>query len=410
MVDAAPFRALRYDPAVAGDPLSTSAPARDDLDRFDYARHRTAAPYTVFELLTPGAGGGYQAAGAALRRWRRTGVLVEDGDPAFYAYEHRDPARPAQRGLLAAVRVGRGEGVLPHEDVDARRVAARVARLRAVPADLAPVYSVAVAFPPALRALLGAVLGRPALVELTDEGGITHRVVPAADPGEVAALRAQLADVRAVIADGHHRWAAALAGADGAPADDPRARTLAVVVDADHGGPEVLPVHRLLRRLPDGWRDRVAADVAVVPGPLDVAALGAAAAAAGGGTVGLRLPGSAHLLRPRDESALRGLLPVGSPAWRGLDAALTDLVLLPRLGVAPRDVEPRADAAAAEQVDAGGAAGLAVLAPPDLATVRAVAVAGERMPPKSTSFRPKPRTGLVMRSLEPIPPAYPVDP
>ncbi len=403
MVDAAPFRALRYDPAVTGDPLSTSAPARDDLDRFDYARHRTAAPYTVLELLTPDVGGGYQAAGAALRRWRRTGVLVEDPDPAFFAYEHRDPARPAQRGLLAAVRVGDGDGVLPHEDVDAGRVAARVARLRAVPADLAPVYTVAVAFPPALRALIAAVLGRPALVELTDEGGITHRVVPAADPGEVAALRANLAGVRAVIADGHHRWAAALAGAEGAPADDPRARTLAVVVDADHGGPEVLPVHRLLRRLPEGWRERVAADVAVAPGPLDVAALSAAAAAAGGGTVGLRLPGSAHLLRPRDEAALRALLPAGSPAWRGLDTALTDLVLLPRLGVAPGEVEPRADTAAAEQVDAGRAAALAVLAPPDLATVRAVAVAGERMPPKSTSFRPKPRTGLVMRSLEPLP-------
>jgi len=401
MVDAAPFRVLRYDPAVAGDPLSTSAPARDDLDRFDYARHRTAAPYTVLELLTPGADGGYRAAGAALRRWRRTGVLVEDLAPSLLAYEHRDDdGRPAQRGLLAAVRVGPAAGVLPHEDVDPARVAARLERLRAVPADLAPVYTVAMAFPPPLRTALHEILARPPLVELSDEGGVSHRVVATADAGEVADLRALVAGVQVVIADGHHRWAAAAAAAEGTGPEHPRARTLVTVVDADQGGPQVLAVHRLLRTLPRDWADRLAPDVAVTGGPPAPRALLSAVAEAGGRSVGLRLPGRSFLLRPVDDARLRDQLPPRSAAWRALDAALADLVLLPRLGLAQWDADPRADGlAAVDQVDAGGAAGLLILAPADLAAVRAVALAGERMPPKSTSFRPKPRTGLVMRRL-----------
>ena len=89
MVDAAPFRALRYEPAVAGDPATTSAPAYDELERFTYARHLQASPYTVLELLAPRAES-FAAAGAAYDRWRRTGVLVTDDRPGYYLYEEHE--------------------------------------------------------------------------------------------------------------------------------------------------------------------------------------------------------------------------------------------------------------------------------------------------------------------------------
>ncbi|MDP8971284.1 MAG: DUF1015 domain-containing protein, partial [Actinomycetota bacterium] len=264
VVDAAPFPALRYDPAVAGDPASTSAPAYDELERFAYARHRAVSPYTVLELIAPRDSVSYRAAGATLQRWRRTGVLVAEPAAAFYRYEMHELRRATPvvlRGLLAAVRLepldGCGE-VLAHERVDQARVHDRLERLEAAPVDLSPLLGLYRQAPEELANLLAVPPPSPPLAALSDEAGVDHRVWALAEPDEVAAVRRWLAGVRVVIGDGHHRYAAALAflrrqrAARGPAAgtDPPWERTLMYLVDSSQPGLQILPVHRLVRRLP----------------------------------------------------------------------------------------------------------------------------------------------------------------
>ncbi len=395
MVDAAPFRALRYDPAVAGDPTTTSAPAYDELERFTYARHLQASPYTVLELLAPREES-FSAAGAAYDRWRRTGVLMTDEQPAYYRYEEHELRHgvPAlQRGLLAAVRIADPD-VLAHERVDPDRVVQRVRRLTAVPADLAPVFAVHVGSS-ALGDLLAQPVGSPPVIACSDEAGIDHRVWAVREPDDVAAVTATLAGLRVVIADGHHRWAAA-AARPGRPPDD---RTLVYLADASLHGPQVLPVHRLLRHLPPDTEERLTADFALlpVPPPMVVTALAQQTALA----FGLRLPGErAFVMVARDQADLRARLPAErSAAWRSLDTAVLAHAVLPVVGAG--DPAYRSDATeAAQEMEAAGAGGLFLLRPVSAATVYACAAAGEPMPPKTTWFRPKPRAGLIMRSLE----------
>lgn len=419
MVDAAPFRALRYDPGVAGPPSATSAPAYDDLDRFDYARHRTASPYTVLELIGGAGGDAVTAAAETYRRWRRTGVLVRDRRAALHVYEQRETAGPAaaagsgapvQRGVLAAVAVDRTAGptaVRTHEDVDAQRVAARVARLAAVPVDVAPVVAVTTALPPRARALLAAVARTPPDTVLTDEAGTIHRLWALVDPAAVAALRADLGAVGAVLADGHHRWAATAAVGAG-PAAGPRAgphavpRTLAYVVDAAGTPPRILPVHRVVTAVADDVAARLAAVFAVQPAPRAVDHLCAALTAAPRGTVALRTRALAALVSVRDPAALAPELPAGSsPTWRALDTAVVDHALVPRLAARGGTLRHAADAVQAVEAVDSGAAGAAVLVRPvPFATVKELALRGEHMPAKTTSFRPKPRMGLVLRPLD----------
>jgi uncharacterized protein (DUF1015 family) len=416
VVDAAPFRAVRYDPRVSGDPGSTSAPAYDDVEPLAYARHRTASPYTVLELLAGGAAadaGGYAGAGASLERWRRTGVLVTEPDPAFYLYEEHalhGGVPTLQRGVLAAVAVtplDAGGDVLPHEAIDAERVGDRLARLSAVPIDVSPVFGIYRGSDDALTALLSRRPRIPPIVAITDEDGTDHRIWALRDPAEMAVIRAGLQRTRVVIADGHHRYATAAAFAErmGGPISGelpPWRRTLMYLVDTTLHGPRVEPIHRLVETMPPeaGQRlDGLVAREPVVPDPARIAQLVAARA---DGTVGLLThDGQGALLRIRDRAALAARLPAGrSATWRALDAALLDHGLLPAIGVSK--ATPRSDPVTAGlDVRRTPGSALLLLAPVPASTVIALAEAGEPMPAKTTSFHPKPRTGLLLRDVLP---------
>ena len=397
MVDAAPFRALRYDPAVAGDPASTSAPAYDDVERFTYAQHRAASPYTVLELLAEGEAADYQPARAAFARWRRTGVVVDDPARAFYLYdihELRQGVPTLMRGVLAAVALD-GDTLLAHERVDQQRVESRARRVTAVPADLAPVFAVHSTGPAGLRAALDAPPRTPPLLGFTDERGADHRVWRLSDPQVIAAVRQGLAEVQAVIADGHHRFAAAAQARAAGAADG---RILTYLVDSAVYGPELRPVHRVLRGAPAELESRLAGDFDVLHQPWDAVREGLRGA--GAITFGLRHgQGRSALLVARDSAALRARLPAGlSEAWRSLDTAVWEHIVHPQVGGA---VEFRSDLdAACALVDADPQAALFALRPASIDAVYACAAAGEMMPVKTTWFRPKPRAGLVMRSLD----------
>jgi hypothetical protein len=298
------------------------------------------------------------------------------------------------RGVLTAVTLD-GAGLLAHEGVDPDRVAARARRVQAVPVDLAPVFAVHSPGPPQLRSALDAPPRTAPLIALTDEMGVDHRIWTLDDPEVVASVRAGLAQVRAVIADGHHRYAAALHAGGTEPADG---RILTYLVDSARYGPELLAVHRVLRGAGDGLLTALAEDFTVRPmsWPDVLAGL-----EVGGDDLvfGLRHAGGrSALLVARDPRALRERLPGDrSAAWRSLDTAVWEHIVHPVTG---GEVEFRADVdAALAVVDAEPGAALFVLRPANIATVDACAAAGEMMPVKTTWFRPKPRAGLVMRSL-----------
>jgi uncharacterized protein (DUF1015 family) len=410
VVDAAPFRGVRYDPVVAGDAEATSAPAYDDVERFAYARHRTASPYTVLELLAARGARGYTDAGGTLDRWWRTGVLVADPEPAFYRYEEhelRDGVPAVQRGLMVALSLepldGRG-AVLAHEEVDPTRVQERLERLEAAPLDVSPVFVLYRDGPPELRELLDRPPRSRPLVAASDETGTDHRIWRVGDAGEIALVRAALSTLRVVIADGHHRYATALAHAQrlGDAADPAVHRTLAYLVDAEVHGPRLEPVHRLLRTAPADLLDRLAADFTIEPGPADPRTLELRLRATRRCVFGLRLAeGRGYVLRPRDEAVLQARLPADrSTAWRALDTVILTYAVLHPLGVDASAVEPRSDAAAATAaVDGGQASALVLVRPTTAAAVHELAERGEPMPAKTTSFHPKPRTGLLMRAV-----------
>ena len=424
----APFRGLRYVPERVGDLAAVTSPPYDVVDPERLTRLETADPYNVVRLILPRpepeAGGGepragdsrYRHAARLLSGWQRQGVLAADALPALYVYEQRTPddgmhEELLQRGLIGALAISPPKAgvVLPHEDVMPRQVADRVGLMRTTRANLEPLLLT-------YRGKGGAAdvvertAQQPPLLVTTTSDGTRHRLWAVTDRAKHSVVAEDLATCRALIADGHHRWAMylRLQREHRHLAHSPWDRGLVLLVDTGRYPLRVRAIHRVLYRLPpaealarlgDGWQVDDA-------GPTLHAALDTLAAAKETEGNAFLLAGDAtyRLLRGPGEAALKQAVRTDRPEeWRRLDATVLHSVLLDTVWRVP-DAQDHigylhdATAAVHEAERCGGTAIL--LHPVDEGVVRRLAEQGVTMPRKSTSFGPKPATGLVLRSLE----------
>jgi uncharacterized protein (DUF1015 family) len=408
----APFRALRYDPSRV-DLAAVVAPPYDVIDAAEQEELERRDPANVVRLTLPrddaGADSRYPAAGRVLQQWRASGILRPDDEPALYVYEERADGH-VQRGLVGAIGLTPAEDgiVLPHENTMAGPVADRLALMAAVEADLEPIFLVYDGGGAASRLVADAEETEP-LVDMTTSDGIGHRLWAVTDPATLAAVAADLRGRRAVIADGHHRYATFLRyQADRHAAGDgtgPWDQGLAFLVDGSAFGPQVHAIHRVVPGLRAGEAaERARAGFQVQQVASTDEALDALAKAGVDGTAFVVADASsAWLLNEPDAGALAAALPAErSAAWRALDVTVAHLYLIRQLwGLEDREdvVDFRHDVPAALRA-AGETSGCALLLnPTPVADVAAVAAAGDRMPRKSTLFVPKPATGLLIRAF-----------
>ena len=375
-------------------------------------------------------GAGYDDAARLLRDWQDEGILVPDPEPALYVYEQSLPAGPVlQRGLIGALRLAPlGAGpVLPHEDVIPGPVAGRRQLMEATGANLEPIFLLydgpgEPADPGGpggpgtpsqgfTAGLIADVAGlREPLLSVDTDDGIRHRLWAVTDPAEQAAVAADLATRQALIADGHHRYAAYLqlqarkrtAGAGAGPWD----AGLALLVDSSAFPPRIGAIHRVVSGISPAEAARLAERAFTVRELTGMTQAEALDVLRDAGTRHMAFllagGGEFYLLTDPDPEAVAEAMPDRSARWRGLSAAVMQELLLGKLwGIG--DDEERVDIHhdALEALGAAGQPGVtAVICPPLSAEdVRDVAAHGERVPRKSTSFAPKPRTGLVLRSF-----------
>ncbi|WP_327269944.1 DUF1015 domain-containing protein [Streptomyces sp. NBC_01218] len=407
-----PFRGLRYVPERVGSLAAVTSPPYDVVVRPDGLHHlESADPHNIVRLILPQDGSPAarnQQAARTLDTWIAEGVLAPDPVPALYVYEQRGNGL-LQRGLIGALRLSPAADrvVLPHEEVMDDVVADRADLMRATGAHLEPLLLTYVgdAADSGAAAVVERAVQRPALLTTTTEDGLRHRLWAVTDPAEQAEAAADLAPRQALIADGHHRWATYLRLQREQNSPGPWDSGLVYLVDTARYPLQVRAIHRLLRRLSPA--DAVAAldgrfRVRTVAGPLH-RALGSLAAASEEGNAFLLAGGGAYRLVDRaDPALLARTVPAGPETWRTLDATVLHATLLDRVWRLPDTAEEIAylhDAVAAvDQAERSG--GTAVLMHPVReSVVRDLARQGVTMPRKSTSFGPKPATGLVLRRL-----------
>jgi uncharacterized protein (DUF1015 family) len=397
---------------IGGNPRTTGNGAAAPSAVEPGAEPDAGAPGAAF----PAATAAYADAAQLLRDWQDDGILVPDPLPALYVYEQSLPAGPVlQRGLIGALRLAPlGDGpVLPHENVIPGPVTGRRQLMEATGANLEPIFLLYDGSGPgAVTAqLIDRAIGRKALVSIHTDDGILHRLWAVTDPAEQAEIAADLGSHQALIADGHHRYAAYLqlqarkrkAGAGPGPWD----AGLALLVDSTEFPPQIGAIHRVVPGLRPAAAAKLAEEaftVRALPGVTQEAALAGLGEASERHTAFLVAGGQEfYLLTDPDPAAVREAMPGRSERWRSLSAAVMQELLLGRLWQVQDDdqhVEIHHDAGEALREAARSPDVTAVICPPIAAdVVRDVAAHGEKVPRKSTSFAPKPRTGLVLRSF-----------
>lgn len=444
MAEIVPFRAVRY-ASTRGRALGQLlAPPYDLVSQEQRDELLRRSPHNIIHLTLgeERVGDGpaenkYLRAAQAWTSWLAEGILRRDPTSAFYPLEQSywapDGRNLRRRGFMAAVRLHEfGEGVIvPHEKTLTAPKADRLEVIKAVKANLSPLFGLyrdesgATA-----RALDAASLAEPA-AETDSDDGVHHRLWRVEDPGVVASLQELLSGQRIFIADGHHRYETALVyrrmleeRTPGLPADGGHHYILMFLCPMNDPGLFLFATHRLvyglkdfslpafLERLERWFRIETLAEDARRPvgRAWAVSKLGEHA---GKSTTFLMVSaedGRARIATLRDDVDLSaaGLPPNDTLA--ALDVTVLHSVVLQHLlGLSPETQEKQENVTYVR--DAGEAVSRVLsgehqlgflLNPTPMWQVEAVGEAGETMPQKSTLFYPRLQSGLVMREVNPL--------
>ncbi len=388
-----PFPALRYSDRTIDDLI---APPYDVLSDAEIDELGARNRFNITHVDVPRESQGpdrYLHAAATLREWIDAGIMEYDPTSTFTIYRMRfTDASGAARdiaGVLGGLEVvdeGAG-GVLPHERVTPKASTDRLDLTRATQANLSPVWGLSLA--PGLSDLLA----EPAdPISRVTVDGVEHIVERVSDEARIEAIAARVGAEDVLIADGHHRYGISRTYRDevrraNGDRPNPADETLTFVSELVADQLSVEAIHRL-------YHDVRFDDL--------TAALDRSFERTDAGR-----PDDRTLATMNDEEVLCLVAPDGSAQWlaarpgafsgvRSLDGAWLEHAL--------RDVEHRVSYQhglhhVVDAVRTGAATAAVLIRPVSVAEIERTAREGVLMPPKSTFFTPKLRTGLVIRSL-----------
>ena len=372
-----PLRAWRFVAGKVSALGAVTSPPYDVLEPAIVRRLTDSDLHNMVRLILPRdpdlGRGRYDEPAHRLAGWQRDGVVIQDERPALYVYEQR-LGSAVLCGIVGSLRLDpTRQVVLPHEEVMPHWVDDRLQLMEATDADLEPILLAYADGGVASDAVDAARSGEP-WVEAETYNGAEHRIWRIDDPEVLATIELELAKHEAVIADGHHRYAAYLERQLREPYRQTAEVGLAMLVDYIRHPLTLDPIHR------------------VVPG-LDLM------------TVQSRTPAGWQMQPGRVEGDPDRISITDGSSWLTLHTdseaptvALLHAVLFPAWGVVEEDLSFHhtfSDALAL-----AGPQQLAVeLAAPRMDQVLRSAAQGVVLPQKATSFGPKPRVGLLFRTL-----------
>ena len=264
-----PFRGILYHPTHFENLFALLAPPYDVISRQERDIYYQQHPYNVVRLIygkdeegdTPDDNR-YTRAAQYLHTWLRQGVLRRDPQPAMYLcteeYGLPDGTRRERQGLIALCRLesyDRGI-VLPHEETSSVPKRMLFDLRSAVEANLSQVFALYADASGKLQEILTAQRQQSARLSFRDQDHMLHRVWAISEPLALKEIRQVMADGWALIADGHHRYETCLdyqqmmrQSMSHVTGEEWFNFVMMYLTDIHDPGLTILPTHRMLRGL-----------------------------------------------------------------------------------------------------------------------------------------------------------------
>ncbi len=422
MAEIRPFRALRFSEK-AGDIKNNVCPPYDIISETEREKLIEKSPYNIIRLELPRGEEPYETAAETLNTWLADGILAHDTKDGIYVYEEQFECEGREykiRGLVTLVHLEEfSKGiVLPHEETLSKAKKDRFALMSTTYSNFSQVYSMYLDEDKKIGSEIDKIVSKKSDVECVTEDGIVHRLWIENDPRALDAIVDGFKDKQLFIADGHHRYETALnfrnkMREDGVigEGDELGNYIMMFLADIDDEGLVILPTHRMVRDIENFDVEEVLSKIRVkfdvekrdtLDGMMETlnSSLHRAYAFYTGGE-------GWYLCTLRDESETAKCHPDRSSAYAELDVTgLHTHILEPVFKIDKENmanqknlIYTRSLDEAIEAVRSGDFQCSFILRSTKMRQIKDVALAGDKMPQKSTYFYPKLITGLVMNKF-----------
>lgn len=397
------FRGIRYN---AQNLTKLICPPYDIISPKEKAALKKRSKNNMVRLELPDAAGGrnkYQESGSLFREWLKKGVLCAEEKPTLYFYEQRftDHGRKmVRRGFFAALKLENPHGgaVKPHERTLAKPKEDRLKLLRAVRANLSPIFGLFHDNGTAVLKYANKLAAAKPAAEAKDDEGTTHRLWLVDDEAQVSRIAKALAPQKIFIADGHHRYETAWNYLQEQKKKNPKYSAAAeynyvmiYLCPMEDPGLSIWPTHRVVEA-PRDLEEKIQKYFRVLPA-------GAFAKLSKKSPQPLLVyaGGKSRTLVVKDAKTLAQAMPDKCKAYRDLGVSILHSLLF--AGVPPETITYVKDEREARKLaDAGKRIAVIVPATP-VEAVRQIALANQTMPQKSTYFYPKVASGIVIHTV-----------
>ncbi|MCG2711267.1 MAG: DUF1015 domain-containing protein [Candidatus Omnitrophica bacterium] len=420
MAEIIPFCGLRYNRKKVKNIKGVFAPPYDVISEKQQGELYRQHPLNIIRLILGKQSKNddmrdnrYTRAGNLLQEWIKTGILVKDAVPSIYIYTQDyvfDGVSKKRVGFLARMKLEKGNECLPHEHTLAKPKQDRVKLIRAVQANLSPIFTFYIDKKNEIENILKSCIRKKPLISFKDKENIMHRFWQVGKKNTIERIRKLMRRKKTFIADGHHRYEVSLSylkemsrkkGSNGEFNS-----VMMYFTGFNDQNLSVMPTHRLVKAIPDiQSKINSLGDYFKVSVVKNLKEMLSAQAGKDGFSLGMCYKNKFYVLEMKDDQILDKLMRKSPAQWRRLDVAMLNSVVFEHIfKLKEKQKEEKISYTrdpqyAVECVKSEKASAAFFPNTTKAEQVKKIALSGNRMPQKSTYFYPKPVTGLVINKF-----------
>lgn len=422
-----PFRGVRYNTKKIGNLSKVICPPYDVINKQQQKEYIAKSSKNIVSIVLPDGKNrsiGHKKAKSLLHDWLNNGVLLSDETPCIYVYQQTfkiGNAVKTRTGFLSLLEIEGKKSVLPHEKIFDKFKFERFNLMKTTQAHLSPIFMFFNDNDRKVEKLLKSVIRSKKPVANINFNGVNEKLWSISERTFIDSISRSMFAKKAFIADGHHRFAASTYLKDYMAQKQmlksekmPYDYTLAYFSSMQDNGLAILPTHRAIKYLPDGFSKELMLkklsnhfSVKVLKSKNSLIRALEAADKKGEHAFGFFYDNSFIYAELTNKRIIKDIGPSdNSLYWKKLDVSILHYFTLPNLLNIKEKVKGRRNiyyykgkTEAIKMVKTKKMKMAIFLNSTKIKEVEQVAKAGNKMPHKSTYFYPKLLTGLVIHKF-----------